>query len=193
MNLIDETAKTLLKVDERQIVLAVDVLHDVWAKKGMVFTCGNGGNSATASHLASDLRKWSSSFTLKTICLNDNAPLLTAIANDDGFDEIYQKQLLGFSESLEDVVVAFSVHGGEGRSENILNLFRKAKENGRRRISFTGHDGGDLKRLSTVNINVPSESTPIIEGLHSVLAHIVAEELGKRIEIDTKGRSENIL
>jgi len=184
MNMLKEAAETLLKVEKKQITLAVNILFDCWKRNGIVFTCGNGGSSASASHMASDLRKWASDFTLKTFCLSDNISLLTAITNDNGWSEVYQKQLMLTEDrkTIYDVLLAFSVHGGGGFSENLVNAFRRAETNEMRRISFTGHDGGKLKELSTVNINVPSESTPIIEGLHSVLAHVVAEELRKKIE-----------
>ena len=182
--LLEETAKVLLKVDEKQIALAVDLLFDCWKEKVTVYIFGNGGSAATSSHFSSDLIKWASNFTLRSICLSDNVPLLTAIANDLGFGMIFYSQLLNLRSF--DLVVAFSVHGGRIFSDNLTRAFRLAEEKNVGRISFTGHDGGKLKELSTVNINVPSESTPIIEGLHSVLAHVVVEELRKRIEGESK-------
>jgi len=118
--------------------------------------------------------------------LNDNVPLVSALTNDQGFQDIYSEQLEPFL-SRGDAVVAISVHGGSGSdkagpwSQNLLRAVRLAKERGARTIGFSGFDGGVLLQVADACITIPVSSTPHVESLHLALEHLVCGALTEKI------------
>lgn len=118
--------------------------------------------------------------------MNENPSRLSALTNDEGWANVYVEQLKNFFQP-GDVVVGISVHGGSGSdkagtwSQNLLIALQFAKDQQGRALGFTGFDGGAMKTLCHVNVNVPIDSTPLVEGLHVVLHHLVVEELRERI------------
>ena len=102
-------------------------------KARFVFTCGNGGSSATAEHFANDLFKQG----ISAICLNSNTSIITMIANDYGYEEIFSEQLATFATS-EDLLIVFSV---SGTSPNILKVLFMAEELGCDVVKFFGKNG----------------------------------------------------
>ncbi|KKW42367.1 MAG: Sedoheptulose 7-phosphate isomerase [Candidatus Magasanikbacteria bacterium GW2011_GWA2_56_11] len=169
---------------------AVDLLFAAWKQGHWVYIMGNGGSASTATHLAADLNKTicpsPEDKGLKSIALVDNIPLVSALTNDWGWENIYVNQL----ETLYvdgGVGIAFSVHGGSGQdlsgkwSQNVLKGLQYVKDRGGRTIGFSGFDGGPMKDLVDVGIVVPARSTPIVEGLHVVLHHLVVFGLKERI------------
>lgn len=147
-----------------------------------VFTVGNGGSSSTASHLASDLQN----IKIPAICLSDNIPRLTATTNDFGWNDVYSPILSSLIVSAFPTVIFFSVHGGSGKvvegnawSSNLLNLAKTVKQQGGTVISFIGDTGGKLKTLSDYCIVVDHDHYSIVEGIHSVLAHLLVEEIAR--------------
>ena len=123
----------------------------------------------------------------KAECLNDNIPLMLALVNDEGFDNLYYEQLkTKFQKG--DVLICISVHGGAGRdkaglwSQNLLKAMNYAKENGGKTIGLSGFDGGAMKELADVCIVVPINSTPHVESFHLVLEHLIISRLKEKIE-----------
>ena len=138
-----------------------------------IFVCGNGGSASTANHLVCDVFKRISQNTKlkpKVISLVNNMELITAISNDIKYDKIFSFQY----ESLQnsgDLVIIFSV---SGNSKNLVELAKVAKKKNKI-ISFTGKNGGKVKKLSTVNININSNNYGIVEDVHLSLMHSISQ------------------
>jgi D-sedoheptulose 7-phosphate isomerase len=168
---------------------AVEVLYQAWRNGNRVFVVGNGGSASTATHLACDLAKNVTGDDrpgLKAMSLSDNIPLVSALTNDNGFENIFTEQLKPWLEK-DDVVVAISVHGGSGRdkagawSQNLVKAVTFAKSKDAKTIGITGFDGGLMKQLVDVSINTPSNATFQVEPLHTVVHHLICECLRERI------------
>lgn len=167
----------------------IECLYDAWRRDATVFVAGNGGSASTASHFAADLNKYASSradHRFKALCLNDGIPLVSALTNDEGWDNVYGYQLATFMRE-GDVLVAISVHGGEGSdhagewSQNLLKAARVVKERNGVLLALVGFDGGLLAKNADAAIVVPAESTPQVEGFHLVLTHLVSARLKQAI------------
>jgi len=176
-------------ISPRDIDAIIQVLNDAWMRDATVFTAGNGGSASTASHFAADLNKYTSSkadHRFRALCLNDNVTLVSALTNDDGWDNVYSYQLDSFMRE-GDVLVAFSVHGGSGGdnagewSQNLLKAARVVKEKNGRLLAFVGFDGGVLHKIADASVLVPANSTPQVEGFHLVLTHLIAARLKQAI------------
>lgn len=145
----------------------------------VVYLVGNGGSSSTMSHLASDLNN----LGLYAICLTDNIPRLTALVNDYGWDEVYNR--MQEQRNLEgSVLVVASVNGSKGVSDgdqawsaNLYSLAKMTLEKGGKVLSLIGNKGGELKKMSTLAICLESKDPYIVEGVHSVIAHMICKEL----------------
>ena len=168
---------------------AIELLFDAWKNGNSVYFCGNGGSAGTANHFMCDLFKVTvveGKKRFKAYCLNDNVPLMTALINDDGWDNLYIEQLKNLFEK-GDVLICLSVHGGSGRdkagawSQNLLKAMDYAKKNGGKTIGFAGFDGGSMKDIANVCVIVPFNATPHVEAFHVVLQHLIASRLREKI------------
>jgi D-sedoheptulose 7-phosphate isomerase len=121
------------------------------------------------------------------LCLNDNMPLVSALTNDFGFEQVFVRQLETWWEA-GDVALGVSVHGGAGGtqagpwSRNVLAALRHANDSGGSSLGLMGFDGGAMRSMCTASVTVPGDSTPHTEGLHAVLHHLIATALRARIE-----------
>ena len=174
------------KVSIKAMESAVDELFSAWKEGKKVFIIGNGGSASTATHFACDLAKNVGQPGLRAMSLNDNIPLISALTNDDGFDNVFSEQLSVWLEK-GDLLVVISVHGGTGRdragawSQNLIKAIAVAKSHGAKTIGITGFDGGMIKNLVDVWINVPSNDTFQVEALHVVVHHALCGSLKQRI------------
>jgi D-sedoheptulose 7-phosphate isomerase len=189
-----ELERVTREVDRSDISRAADVLFDTWQRRGTVFLMGNGGSASTATHFACDLAKVTivpGKPRLKVISLVDNIPLVSAWANDSGFDTIFVEQLEPWL-AAGDTLIGLSVHGGSKRSDgsswsqNLGRAMALAKERGAHTVGLSGFEGGALKEVSEVCVVVPIASeplgTPIVEAFHVVLHHLLTTALKRRIE-----------
>ena len=122
-----------------------------------IFAMGNGGSASTASHLVQDLNKAANREgrkRFKAIALNDNIPIMLAIANDDSYENVFVEQLKNFLQS-GDVVIGIS---GSGNSKNVLNAIEYANKNGGITIGWSGYGGGKLSKMVKLSIVVPDSS-----------------------------------
>jgi len=184
-----EVSKIASDLDRSDIDRAIGILYSAWKGDNQVFVIGNGGSASTATHLASDLNKWVSDEAdrkFRAFALVDNIPLVSALTNDNGWGEVYVEQLRNFFRK-GDVLVAISVHGGSGSdragpwSQNLLKAVKYVKDNGGKVVGLSGFDGGMLKKAADACVVVPAGSTPHVEGMHSVLAHLMSEQLREMI------------
>jgi D-sedoheptulose 7-phosphate isomerase len=185
-----ETAEIAAATSRDDLARVVDVLFDAWKGDRTIYTCGNGGSAANASHLACDLAKFTwvdgkRRFKASSLC--DNAALISALTNDVGFNRIFLDQLDGRMEA-GDVLVCLSVHGGSGAdkagpwSQNLVSAADFAKKKGAKVVAFVGYDGGALRQMADASVIVPRAanghtSTPHVEGFHEVFHHLVCERL----------------
>lgn len=177
------------RVSVEEIDKAVELLFDAWKNGKHVFVCGNGGSASTATHFACDLAKSvapEGKLGLNADCLNDNIPLMLAIINDIGFDNLFYDQLkTKFGNG--DVLVCISVHGGAGKdkaslwSQNLLKAMRYAKDMGGKTLGLSGFDGGPMKDAADVCVVVPANSTPLVESFHVVLQHLIVFRLKEKL------------
>jgi len=158
----------------------VDVLLSANYVGSTVFTLGNGGSAATASHFACDLAKGTITPgrpRFRVIALTDNLPLITAWSNDVAYEDVFASQLGGLM-GRGDVVVAFS---GSGESPNVLRAVELARRMGGITIGFSGFAGGRLSTLVDVPVVVPCDCMEQIEDVHLVLCHLVCTVLRERL------------
>ena len=167
----------------------VNVLFQAYENGNKVFTMGNGGHGATASHCVNDLAKHAvvsdkkdeviiKDKRFKVLCLNDNISTLTAWANDVGYDSIFVEQLTNWVEK-GDVVIGYT---GSGNSENILRAFKLAREKQAITIALTGYQGGKIKAIADICLIVPSDRISFIEDIHFSLIHICCDSLRRIIK-----------
>ena len=167
------------ELDLAEIERMVDLLEDTRRAGRQVFVFGNGGSAATASHMACDLSKTASSPggpRLKTIALTDNVPLITAIANDLAYEDVFVEQMATlWCEG--DVALAISA---SGNSPNVLKAARYARAHGGETIAFTGFGGGALAALASLKVVLSSHDYGVVEDMHSILNHMITRALRSR-------------
>ncbi len=152
---------------------AVDEITDCFRKGGRVYFCGNGGSAADAQHLAAEFsgRFYFDRPVLPADALHGNTSYLTAVANDYGYEQVFARLISGLGQP-GDILVGLST---SGNSANILRAFEVCREKGVRTIGLTGADGGRMKELSDLLVNVPSTDTPRIQEAHITIGHIICE------------------
>ena len=167
-------AKTISELDTNELNKAMNCLLRHYQNESIVYVFGNGGSSATASHMVCDFNKGTCSEVEKRfrfVCLNDNIPTLMAIANDVSFDDVFYYQLENKLKK-EDLVLAIS---GSGNSVNVLKAVEYAKKVGCEVIGMTGYDGGKLDLLSDFHMHVPADDMQITEDLHMSFDHMMMQ------------------
>jgi D-sedoheptulose 7-phosphate isomerase len=152
---------------------AASVIAEAIGAGGKVLTFGNGGSAADAQHIAAELvgRYILERAALPAIALTENPSIVTAVANDLSYDEVFKRHVEGLGEA-GDVALALSTSGD---SENVVRAIEAARERGLRTIAFTGETGGRLAELVEICVRVPSTETPRIQEGHTALAHALCE------------------
>ena len=155
----------------------VEVLLEARERESSIFFIGNGGSAATASHFANDIaigtRTYEKPFRAISLC--DNQAVITAIANDDGYEKIFSQQLQVLLKK-QDVVVAISA---SGNSPNLLDAIDTAKKMNTITVGISAFDGGKMKEMVDVSLHVPTEKGEYgpAEDAHMVLDHLVSNYL----------------
>jgi D-sedoheptulose 7-phosphate isomerase len=169
-----------------QISRAADILFECYKSDHTLFTFGNGGSGALASHLVTDLGKgthfpgpkeMATMRRLKAIAVTDNMPMVTAWANDTHYDDVFMRQIENFLRP-GDVALAIS---GSGNSPNVLKALEFARAGGAATIGLGGFGGGKMKALLDCPIIVPSNNMQQVEDAHVIIAHMVFLDLKRRI------------
>lgn len=162
----------LKTLDQNAINKAMNLLEETRNRGGAVYVFGNGGSAATASHMENDFNKGVSEkleIKYRFQCINTNMATIMAIANDDGYDSVFERQLENKLRT-DDVIVAIS---GSGNSKNVIQAVEYAKMQGCKVIGMTGYTGGRLKELSDVSLHVPLDNMQITEDVHLVFNHVM--------------------
>ncbi|UCC91210.1 MAG: SIS domain-containing protein [Candidatus Aenigmatarchaeota archaeon] len=179
------------RVDIKEIDKAIGILFEAWKKGNHVFVMGCGGSAATASHFAGDLSKTTivdGKKRFKAISLVDNTPSISAWINDEGWESVFMGQIENFM-GPGDVAIGISVHGGSGKgnagawSQNLTKAMQYVKDNGGKCIGLAGFDGGAFKELCDACVIVPKDSTPLVEGFHCDIQHIIIFRLKELIRL----------
>ena len=185
----NEVSDITKKIDKNEIAKAIDLLFEAWKQDRQVFLFGNGGSASTATHFAADLSKTTmmkGKKRFKGISLFDNVPLVSAWINDEGWENVYTGQLENLFQP-GDVGIAVSVHGGKGRgnsgewSQNLTKAMQYIKDRDGKIIGLAGFDGGSFKELADACIVVPKNSTPLVEGFHGDIQHLIIFRLKQLI------------
>jgi D-sedoheptulose 7-phosphate isomerase len=169
--------RVLAVIDRADVGRFIHTLLAARERGATVFFVGNGGSAATASHFANDLAYGTNEYELpfRVLSLTDNVPVLTALGNDYGYEEIFVRQLKVLGRT-GDVLVAISA---SGNSPNLLRAMEHAKGAGIRTVALTAFDGGKMKPLADEGIHIPTEPKEYgpAEDAHMVLDHLVGAYL----------------
>ena len=170
------------KVDLLEIKLFIEILLEARESGVTIFFMGNGGSAATASHFANDLAFGTNDYEkpFKVMSITDNVPVLTALGNDYGYDEIFVRQLRVHG-SKGDIIVGIS---SSGNSQNLISAFEYATTVGIKSIALTAFDGGKMRKIADQGVHIPTgkgEYGPA-EDLHMILDHLVANYLMRLIK-----------
>ncbi|NQU61351.1 MAG: SIS domain-containing protein [Rhodospirillales bacterium] len=161
-------------VDRDALEGALELLDAAYERGAVLYVCGNGGSASISNHLACDHSKGGQTDTdlrPKVVSLASNMEMITAIANDISYDDIFVYQLKTLAEK-GDVLLTVS---SSGDSENVVRAADWAKGQGLDVIAFTGFDGGRSGALATVNLHVEGDNYGVIEDIHQSLMHILAQ------------------
>lgn len=166
---VKEYLKEMDRALEKFPVDEVEQLAGMVDSAQRVIVFGNGGSSATAAHFANDLFR----IGVEAVCLSDNTPLLTALANDEGYENAFRIILAGIIQE-GDLVIAISV---SGFSDNVLEAVELALDEDVRSVALTGLGGGRLADMVDLNVCIHSSSYGVVEDLHLSVAHMVTDML----------------
>lgn len=161
-----------------------DALEHARVRGQTIFLLGNGGSAATASHFAEDL--WfgthvDGKYAYRVVCLADNVPAITALANDTGYENVFIEQLRALFRP-GDVVVAISA---SGNSPNVVRAIEYANANDGVTIGLTGFDGGRLRKICQVCVHVETAAGEYgpVEDIHLVMDHLITSYLRCKLRV----------
>ena len=177
-NAFEEANTVFSKIAEDRDLLekissAIDLCVGAIQAGGTIFFGGNGGSAAESQHLAGELvsRFYYDRPAMRSVALNADTAILTAIGNDYGYDRSLARPLEALGRP-GDVLVALST---SGQSANILTALSSARSLGIRTIGLTGRDGGKMPPLCDIELRVPSDSTPRIQEAHLIIGHLLCQ------------------
>jgi D-sedoheptulose 7-phosphate isomerase len=172
-----DTKLRILELCSPDISKAVDIIIDAFSSKRKVLLCGNGGSAADAQHLATEfvirLSPHIKRPGLPAIALTTDSSLLTAGANDLGYENVFTRSIEALGNE-GDVLIGIST---SGNSESVNNAFKKAREMKLTTIGFLGKGGGTSKNLVDLAIIVPSDDAQRIQEGHITMGHIIFQEV----------------
>ncbi len=174
---IDEAIQILNRLDQKTIERTVELIRDLRQRSGRLFIIGVGGGAGHASHAVCDFRKIAQ---IEAYAPSDNVSELTARVNDDGWDTSYSNWLRGSRLNSEDMVLVFSVGGGDAEknvSANLVHALKYAKAVGARICGVVGRDGGYTAEVADACVLVPvvnsSTITPHTESFQALVWHLL--------------------
>jgi len=171
---VEEMSRAAKSIEPAVLERAAAVLVEAYLRGARIFSCGNGGSASIANHMQCDHVKGirtATDLTPHVLSLSANVELLTAIANDTGYENIFVYQLQSQSEP-GDVLLAVS---SSGHSSNIVHALTWARDQGLRTIAVTGFDGGAARAVAEVSVHVDCTNYGIIEDLHQAIMHALAQ------------------
>ena len=176
---LGETRGVMARLDADLIDRISEQIWQAYEQERTVYLFGNGGSAALASHLACDLAKGTAANgrrRMRAVSLNDNLALLTALANDLEYDEIFAEQLHHIEPG--DVALAIS---SSGNSPNVVRGLKVAQQAGATTVAITGFKGGRVKSLCDICLVVPSDNVQYIEDSHLSVMHAIFSAVRQRM------------
>lgn len=186
---LDYLASCFAGIDCEEIAAFVELLIEARETGRSVFFIGNGGSAATASHFANDIAvgtRTDGDRPFRAISLTDNVAVMTALANDEGYDRIFVDQLKVLMRD-GDPLVAISA---SGNSPNVVSAVDYAKSRGATVVGLTGFDGGKLKERADISLHVQTakgEYGPV-EDMHMIFDHLIGSYLIALVRRETAAR-----
>lgn len=172
---------TLGSLNKEAVGKFVEMLLETYNNGGTIFVFGNGGSGATASHICGDFLKGISyglDKRFKILCLNDNMPALTAIANDVTYGDIFVEQIKNFLRK-DDLVIGIS---GSGNSRNVVKAIDFANSVGAKTVAFCGFAGGRIREIADLSIHADINNMEVTEDVHLVVGHCVKGIIINKLE-----------
>ena len=169
--------KILAQIDRDSVAAFIRELERARTNGATVFFCGNGGSAATSSHFQNDLTRWRTE-PMRVVSLTDNVAVITALANDYGYEHVFVMQLEPLLRE-GDVLVVISA---SGNSPNVVRAVEFARQRKAVTAALTGFDGGQVGALCDIHVNVPcvhGEYGPV-EDLHMIVDHVVMSYLWEK-------------
>lgn len=154
---------------------AESMVRETVQRGGTLFFCGNGGSAADAQHLATEyvVRYMRNRRAQAAIALTTDTSLLTAAANDFGFEHVFARQVEALAKSGDLLVI----HSTSGNSPNVLRAAEAARARGVRVLAFSARDGGALAPLADHNVIVPTDRTDRAQEIHLCIQHAICESI----------------
>ena len=181
----DEIKKCIEEIDIAQVETIANILYTAWKNDRQVFILGNGGSASQASHMAADISKNTLGRVydprikrFRIMSLTDNVSLMTAYANDVGYDEVFSQQLRNLVRE-HDVIIVIT---GSGNSPNIIRAVEYARECNAITIGLLGFSGGKVKDMLDYEITVRSNNYGVIESVHPALHHLMVGYFRQKID-----------
>lgn len=156
-----------------EIEQTIDLIKNSFNSGGKIIFFGNGGSASDSQHLCAEFvgRYKKNRAALPAISLNTDTSILTAIANDMGYEKVFERQVEALAKK-EDILFAIST---SGKSKNVINAVITGKKKGIKTIALTGKDNSELSRLSDISIKVPSDKVNHIQEMHIIIGHFICE------------------
>jgi phosphoheptose isomerase len=170
----EEMSRAAKSIEPAGLERAAAILIEAYLRGDRTFSCGNGGSASIANHMQCDHVKGirtATDLSPRVLSLSANVELLTAIANDTGYENVFVYQLAA-QAGPGDVLLAVS---SSGRSANIVRVLTWARDHGLRTIAVTGFDGGAARAVAEVSVHVDCTNYGIIEDLHQAIMHALAQ------------------
>jgi D-sedoheptulose 7-phosphate isomerase len=171
-----QIARAWSSVDAAAVARGAALISACLERDGIVYACGNGGSAAIANHLLCDFHKGIQTGTdrkPRVVSLSCHLELLTAIANDISYEDVFSYQLRTMARP-NDLLITIS---SSGNSENIVRAIRWAKDHGIPTIALVGFSGGRSATMADVTVHVAAENYGIVEDVHQSMMHLFAQYL----------------
>ncbi len=178
-----QLTEALASIDPTQIETAAGILAAAYAADRAVFACGNGGSASIANHFQCDHVKGvriGTGLTTRVVSLSTNIEILSAVANDIGYDAVFEYQLQSQARAGDVLVVVSS----SGRSPNVVRALQWARDHGLTTVALTGFTGGDARELADAAVHVDAHNYGVVEDAHQACMHLLAQYVRQSLMTD---------
>lgn len=176
---VEQVMAAYASIDRAKMCAAAELLYAAIVAGRMIFSCGNGGSCAIANHLVCDYLKGVRSGTglqPRVTSLSSNLEVITAVANDFAYDDIFAYQLRALARP-QDILITIT---SSGNSPNVIKALEWARANDVRSIAMTGFDGGNAMALADIALHVAADNYGVVEDVHQSMMHLLAQYLRHR-------------